>query len=148
MACIFCKIARGEAHAWRVYEDDEILVILDIYPVEKGHLLVISKEHYESIHDAPPEIVAKVFLASAALSRIYRERLNAPGVNVIANSGRASGQEIFHFHVHVIPRWQKMGWRGLTSRHRLTEEEALSVLNMLGSHISLIKEYLSTLERH
>lgn len=140
--CIFCRIARGDAPAYFVYRDSDISVILDIYPVEKGHLLVISNEHYESIHDAPPSIVSKVFRAAAALARIYRVRLRAPGVNVLVNSGRAAGQEVFHFHVHVLPRWRGGGWRTLIHRHRLGEDEAREVLGMLEPHLDVLREYL------
>lgn len=141
--CIFCKIAEREAPAYFVYQDNDISIILDIYPVEKGHLLVISNEHYESIHDTPPNVVSKVFRAAAALARIYREFLGAPGVNVVTNSGRAAGQEVFHFHVHVLPRWRGGGWRTLTMRHRLTSEEAEEVVGMIKPYTHIIEEYIS-----
>ena len=141
--CIFCKIAKSEAPAHFVYRDSDISIILDIYPVEKGHLLVISNEHYESIHDTPSRIISKVFRAAAALARIYRVYLGAPGVNVVTNSGRAAGQEVFHFHVHVLPRWRGGGWRTLTMRHRLTSKEAEEVVNMIKPYIHIIEEYLA-----
>lgn len=143
-SCVFCRIASREAPAYLVYQDDDLSIILDIYPVEKGHLLVISNNHYESIHDTSPSIVSKAFRAAAALARIYREYLNAPGVNVFTNSGRAAGQEVFHFHIHVIPRWRGGGWRTLTVRHRLTMEEAREVLEMLKPYTYLIEEYLNS----
>jgi len=143
MECVFCSITRGEAPAYKVYENQDLLVILDIYPVEKGHLLVIPKEHYESVHDTPPRLLAKVIVAAGALARIYRTRLGAPGVNIISNSGRAAGQVVFHFHVHVIPRFRGGGFRKMFSgRHRLTREEAEEVLSALRPHIGLIDEAL------
>ncbi|MCE4619623.1 MAG: HIT family protein [Desulfurococcales archaeon] len=140
--CIFCNIARGEAPAHIVYEDDSVAVFLDIYPVEKGHLLVIPRSHYESVADAPPRVAARVFATAAALARLYREALGAPGVNVVANSGRPAGQEVFHFHVHVIPRWRGGGWRTLFMRHRLTEDEAREVLEMWRPLRGSIGEYV------
>ncbi len=140
--CIFCRIARREAPAHIVYEDDNVLVFLDIYPVEKGHLLVIPRSHYESVMDAPPRVAARVLATAAALARLYRERLGAPGVNILANSGRPAGQEVFHFHVHVIPRWRGGGWRTLFMRHRLTEEEAREVLEMWRPLRDDIREYV------
>lgn len=140
--CIFCRIARGEAPAYIVYEDETSLVFLDIFPVEKGHLLVTSKNHYESAHDAPPRVAAHVFTVAAALAKIYRTVLGAPGVNIVSNSGRAAGQEVFHFHVHVIPRWRGGGWRRLVERHRLTEEEAREVIEMLSPHTGAIRRSL------
>ncbi len=145
--CVFCAILEGRLPAYYVYRGRGVAVFLDIYPVEEGHLLVVPEEHYESIHDAPPEVVARVYLAAAALARIYREKLGAPGVNVFTNSGRAAGQEVFHFHVHVIPRWKGGGWRRLLERHRLTEEEAERVLEKLKPHTHIIDEYLDTLSR-
>ncbi len=139
--CIFCRIARGEAPAYKVYEDEEILVILDIMPVEKGHLLVMPRSHHESIHDTPPRLAARVWLAASALARIYRVELEAPGVNIVSNSGRPAGQEVFHFHVHVIPRWSPAR-RGFRGRHRLTREEAEEVITMLEPHTGIIREYL------
>jgi len=143
--CIFCGIVRGELPAYMVYHDKGVAVFLDIYPVEKGHLLVVPDSHYESIHDSPPCTVARVYAAAAALARIYRERLGAPGVNVFTNSGRAAGQEVFHFHVHVIPRWSGGGFMRLLSRHRLTPGEAEEVVAMLRPHVALIGEYLDAL---
>jgi len=144
VGCVFCEIVRGERPAYMVYNDRGVAVFLDIFPVEKGHLLVVPTEHFEAVHDAPPSVVARVYTTAAALARIYRERLGAPGVNIFTNSGRAAGQEVFHFHVHVIPRWEGGGFRRLLQRHRLTEEEAREVLEMLGPHVGLIDEYLDS----
>ncbi|MCE4600376.1 MAG: HIT family protein [Desulfurococcales archaeon] len=141
--CVFCRIVRGEIPAYTVYKDDDVTVFLDIYPVDKGHLLVVSNTHYESAEEAPPETAAKVFAVATAFARIYRVRLGAPGVNILTNSGRHAGQEIFHFHVHVIPRWRGGGWRALLARHRLTEDEAREVLGLLEQHLDIVKEYAS-----
>ena len=143
--CIFCKILRGEAPAYMVYRKKGVAVFLDILPVDKGHLLVVSEEHYESLADAPPKVAARVLTAAAALVRIYRDRLGAPGVNLISNSGRYAGQEVFHLHVHVIPRWRRTGWRGLVQRHRLTPQEAQEVLESIRPHTDLIDQYLSNI---
>ncbi|MCI4447357.1 MAG: HIT family protein, partial [Pyrobaculum sp.] len=104
MDCIFCRIVRGEAPAWKVYEDDEFVVILDKYPASYGHLLVVSKEHYVNILDAPLEKAVKGFEIATRLAKAWRE-LGAPAVNVVTNAGREAGQMVFHMHIHVIPRW-------------------------------------------
>ena len=127
MSCTFCEIARGERDAYKVYEDDDTLVILDIYPVSKGHLLVIPKEHHEAIEDMPATLLKKVWLVASAMAKLYREELKAPGVNVLNNSGRAAGQIIFHFHVHVIPRWEGQEI-GKHTRHHLQDDEARDVM--------------------
>lgn len=146
MDCIFCGILRGELPAYFVYRGRGVAVFLDKYPVSKGHLLVVPEEHYEAVHDSPPCVAAKVWAAASALARLYREKLGALGVNLVTNSGRPAGQEVFHFHVHVVPRWSYERPRGILSgRHVLTEEEARDVLEMLKDAGKTIEEYLDSL---
>ena len=144
--CIFCRILRGELPAYFVYKANGIAVFLDKYPVTKGHILVVPEEHYESVHNTPPCTAAKVWVAASAYARFYREELGALGVNLITNSGRAAGQEVFHFHVHVIPRWEYRRLTGLLSgRHVLTESEAREVVDMLKGSERVVNEYLKSL---
>ncbi len=138
--CVFCAIARGEAPAHVVYEDDDVMVILDKYPVSLGHLLVITREHYEAIHTTPPRLAAKAFLVASALARVYRERLGAPGVKVLTNSGAPAGQVIFHTHIHVVPYWPD---RRRVPREEVTEEEARRVIAMLKPHLDVVEEVLA-----
>jgi histidine triad (HIT) family protein len=140
-SCVFCDIVKGREKAYKIYEDDVVVVILDKYPVTKGHLLVISKKHYESVHDADPKTIVHAFSVASALAKIYRNNLKASGVNVLTNSGEPAGQIVFHFHVHVIPRWHKGGF-SWTSRHLLTEDEANEVINMLRPYLKSIDEFL------
>jgi len=115
-------------------------------------LLVISRDHYESVDSAPPEAVSRAFLVAAAVTRYLRERLGAPGVNVVTNSGAQAGQVVFHFHVHVIPRWRDcpppifsdegVDVSRVARRHRLTEEEAREVLSGLRGLPEFIRGYL------
>jgi len=130
MDCVFCRIVRGEAPAWKVYEDDEFVVILDKYPASYGHLLVVSKEHYVNILDAPLEKAVKSFEIATRLAKAWRE-LGAPAVNVVTNAGREAGQMVFHMHIHVIPRWGgNLIWHG---REELREEVAKEVVEKLRS---------------
>ncbi len=138
--CIFCMIVKGRLPSYKVYEDDDILVILDKYPASKGHLLVLTKEHYSSIHDAEPRRAVKALAVAAALARIYRESVGAPGVKLVVNSGRPAGQEIFHLHIHVIPYWP-MPRR--VPRSALEPGEAEEVISMLSQHVGRIKDYLA-----
>ena len=128
--CIFCDIVRGEVKAHIVYKGRGVVVFLDKYPVSRGHLLVVPEDHYEGVESAPPEVLARVWVAASALARVYREELGAPGVNLVTNSGALAGQVIFHFHVHVIPRWgpYKSFW---STRRELSEEEAREVMRDL-----------------
>jgi histidine triad (HIT) family protein len=139
--CIFCRIVEGSEESYRVYEDEVVLVILDKYPVSEGHLLVISKKHFESVHDAEPRVVAHAFTVASAFARIYRVELGAPGVNVATNSGAPAGQVIFHFHIHVIPRWRR-GPFIWSERHVLQREEAERVIGKLSPHLKIVEDYL------
>jgi histidine triad (HIT) family protein len=128
MDCIFCKIVRGEAPAWKIHEDDEFVAILDKYPASYGHLLVVSKEHYVNILDAPLEKAVKGFEIATKLAKAWRE-LGAPAVNVVTNAGREAGQMVFHMHIHVIPRWGgNLIWHG---KEELREEVAREVVEKL-----------------
>jgi histidine triad (HIT) family protein len=130
MDCIFCRIVKGEAPAWRIYEDEDFVVILDKYPASHGHSLVVSKEHFVNILDAPLEKSAKGFEIATRLAKAWA-RLGAPAVNVVTNAGREAGQVVFHMHIHVIPRWGgKLLWHG---REEIKEEEAREVVEKLKS---------------
>ena len=111
-SCLFCEIAKGAIPASVVYEDDTILSFLDISPLSVGHTLIITKEHYESLLDIPSNLGSKLFSVAQKISRAQKESLGAQGVNWLQNNGKAAGQEIFHFHIHLIPRSidDGMGW--------------------------------------
>ncbi|MDM7274524.1 MAG: HIT domain-containing protein [Thermoprotei archaeon] len=141
---MFCRILQGLEEGYILYRGNGVAVILDKYPVSKGHLLVLSEEHHEGVQDAPPSVLARVWITASALAKVYRVELKAPGVNVVANSGGAAGQVIYHFHVHVIPRWESM--RGFWSGRRvLGGDEAREVLEMLKPHITIVEEYMESL---
>ena len=107
--CIFCKIVAKEIPATVIYEDDDVLVFMDIGPIIKGHALVISKKHYDPIIDTPDEIVAKLHLTAKRIAQAQMNGLGADGVNIMQNNGAAAGQEVPHIHVHVIPRYNDDG---------------------------------------
>ena len=112
--CIFCKIASGEIPSATLYEDDDFRVILDLGPASKGHALILPKEHADNLFDLPDEIGAKVMpLAKRIGSRLY-QGLGCDGFNVVQNNGRTAGQTVFHFHMHLIPRYEgdtvNVGW--------------------------------------
>ena len=103
--CIFCKIVAGELPATVVASDERALAFLDISPATRGHTLVIPRAHAPDIHEVQTEdLVASIVLARRVASRA-RERLGADGVNLLQSSGRAAWQTVFHFHIHVIPRY-------------------------------------------
>ncbi|MEM0083390.1 MAG: HIT family protein [Candidatus Nezhaarchaeales archaeon] len=103
--CVFCKIIAGIERAVKVYEDDLCIAIMDIAPVNKGHLLVIPKKHYETVFEMPFKETAHVFGVACFMAKAIKRALRAEGVNILQNNGRAAWQHVFHVHVHVIPRW-------------------------------------------
>jgi histidine triad (HIT) family protein len=103
--CIFCKIVSKKAAAVIVFEDPNSIAFLDIHPLNPGHTLVVPRKHYPSMVEMPPEEVGKVFVSVAKVMRGVKKASNADGINIGQSNGRAASQEVFHMHVHVIPRY-------------------------------------------
>lgn len=106
--CIFCKIAAGEIPARTIYEDNEFRVILDASPASKGHALILPKEHYANIYEIDEEIIAKAAKLTKRLAAHMTETLGCDGFNIVQNNGEVAGQTVFHFHMHLIPRYKEM----------------------------------------
>ncbi len=106
MDCIFCRIVAGEIPSHKVYEDDATFAFLDIYPAARGHTLVIPKAHTTDLLSAAPEALEAAVRTSQTVARILHNVLQAHGISIVQNNGRAAGQDVFHYHVHVIPRWE------------------------------------------
>jgi histidine triad (HIT) family protein len=104
--CIFCAIVRGDAPATKVAEDEHTIAFMDIHPWTRGHALVIPREHHTNLYDIPEDALAAVHSAAKRLAVKVRDSLNADGVNVLQSTERAAWQTVFHFHVHVIPRYE------------------------------------------
>lgn len=110
-SCVFCAIAAGEAARSLVYEDDLVIGFMDIYPVNPGHLLVVPKTHATSLGDLPPTTGSRMMEVGMQLTAaIQTSPLRAAGVNFFLADGEAAGQEIFHIHLHVIPRFPGDGF--------------------------------------
>jgi histidine triad (HIT) family protein len=103
--CIFCKILAGELPATIVDEDERTIAFMDINPATRGHALVIPRAHSADLFSVDAEDMAAVMLASQRLARRMRERLRADGVNLVNSCGAVAWQTVFHFHIHVIPRY-------------------------------------------
>lgn len=104
--CIFCKIAKKQSPASYVYEDDKTLAFMDIHPATEGHTLVIPKKHYENIYSIPDEEIAHVYKIVKLIARAVKNAVNAEGISIIQQNERAARQDVFHLHVHVIPRYE------------------------------------------
>ena len=113
--CIFCKIAAGEIPSATLYEDEDFRVILDLGPASKGHSLILPKAHYANLLEIPEDLAAKAFLLAKKMTIKMVPALKADGMNVVQNNGEAAGQTVFHFHMHLIPRYAGddagFGWK-------------------------------------
>lgn len=104
--CIFCKIIGGEIPSNTIYEDDTFQVILDVNPASKGHALILPKEHYANLYEIDEEVAAKAMKLAKKLAVHMTEVLGCDGFNILQNNGTVAGQTVFHFHMHLIPRYR------------------------------------------
>lgn len=112
--CIFCKLANGDIPTNVIYEDDTFTVIMDASPATKGHALILPKDHYANIYELDEEVAGKAFELAKKLATEMTEKLHCDGFNIVQNNGEVAGQTVFHFHMHLIPRYendnQVIGW--------------------------------------
>jgi histidine triad (HIT) family protein len=104
--CLFCKIVAGELPAEKVAEDERTVAFMDINPATRGHLLVVPRKHARDLLDIEPDELAAVVQAAQRMTRRVVETLDADGVNLLNSCGSAAWQTVFHFHIHVIPRYE------------------------------------------
>jgi histidine triad (HIT) family protein len=110
-ACILCQLVRGESPVSIVYEDEKILVFPTLEPVNPGHLLIIPKAHVAYLSDLEPEAAGYIMMIAHRLaSAIKRSKYNCEGINLFVADGEAAGQEVFHFHLHIYPRYKGDGF--------------------------------------
>ena len=122
--CIFCKIANGEIPSATLYEDEDFRVILDLGPATKGHAL----NHFANLFEIPEDMDAKAFILAKKVAKKMKDVFGCDGVNIVQNNGVAAGQTVFHFHIHLIPRYEGdhagVTWKPGT----LTDEEREEIL--------------------
>ena len=104
--CIFCKIANGEIPAATLYEDENFRVILDLGPASKGHALILPKSHAANIYELSDEMAAKAMILAKKMATVMTAALKCDGFNIVQNNGECAGQTVFHFHMHLIPRYK------------------------------------------
>ncbi|WP_276695285.1 HIT family protein [Blautia hydrogenotrophica] len=104
--CIFCRIANGEIPSATLYEDDDFRVILDLGPASKGHALILPKSHAANIYELPDELAGKAMVLAKKMAGRMTEALECDGFNIVQNNGEVAGQTVFHFHMHLIPRYE------------------------------------------
>ncbi|WP_282035386.1 HIT family protein [Metabacillus indicus] len=105
--CIFCKIVNGEIPSAKVFENEHVVAFLDISQVTKGHTLVIPKIHKENIYELTPEIARNLFETVPKIANAIKEQFQPVGMNILNNNGEKAGQSVFHYHIHLIPRYGK-----------------------------------------
>lgn len=125
--CIFCKIANGEIPSKTLYEDERFRVILDLGPATRGHALVIPKEHASDLYELPEETASQVLVLAKKMAARMADKLHCDGMNLIQNNGEAAGQTVPHFHLHMIPRYQKDGQKIGWVPGKPTQEELEAV---------------------
>ena len=134
--CVFCKILAGQSSASRVYENDDVLVFMDLFPVEQGHTLIIPKPHWENIFETPADALEKVITISKPVAHAIRETLTPAGIQVFQLNGAAAGQPVFHYHMHLIPRWQG-GAFAFHGRHREEREKLDEMAQRIASNLQI-----------
>lgn len=103
--CIFCKIVNGEIPSAKVFENEHVVAFLDISQVTKGHTLVIPKVHKENVYELTPEIAGQIFEVVPKIANALNATYNPIGMNLVNNNGEKAGQSVFHFHLHLLPRY-------------------------------------------
>jgi len=104
--CLFCQIAANKIKSFKIYEDDKVICILDANPISKGHSLIIPKKHFKNIFDIDDVALKQIIIAAKKVSKILKTKLRADGVNILHASGKAAQQSVFHFHLHLVPRYK------------------------------------------
>lgn len=104
--CIFCKIIAGEIPSATVYENDDFKVIMDIFPGAKGHMILLPKKHSANLFELDDETASKALLVARKVAIAMKAEVDCEGINLLQNNGEAAGQTIFHFHIHLIPRFK------------------------------------------
>ena len=130
--CIFCKLALGEIPANIIYEDELFTVIMDASPASKGHALILPKNHYANIYVLDDEVAGRAMVLAKKLATHMTKVLKCDGFNIVQNNGEVAGQTVFHFHMHLIPRYKKgnadiLGW----SHESFSDEEMKEICTAL-----------------
>ena len=129
--CIFCKIANGEIPSKTLYEDEEFRVILDLAPATKGHALILPKSHFKNLYELPEKTAGKVMKLAKKMATTMTEKLGCDGFNVVQNNNEVAGQTVFHFHMHLIPRYENDNQRIAWNPTEMTQDELEAIKNQI-----------------
>ncbi len=134
--CIFCKIANGEILANALYEDDLVKVIFDLSPASEGHVLILPKSHYDDVYSLDDDTAAHIFKVAVKIANAMKKSLNIDGLNIVQNNGEAAGQTVFHFHMHIIPRYTDDTVNIKWVPGKISEDEIEKLKNKIGAAIA------------
>lgn len=133
--CIFCKIASGDIPSSTIYEDEDFRVILDLGPATKGHALILPKKHFKNIFEMDDATASKVFVLAKKIACAMKKALNCDGLNIVQNNEEIAGQTVFHFHMHIIPRYEGDGqhilWEPGSSDNETLKQLAAQIASAL-----------------
>lgn len=121
--CIFCKLANGVFPTNSIYEDENFNVILDLGPATKGHALILPKNHYANLYEIPEDLAAEAMKLGKRLAIHMTDKLQCDGFNLVQNNNECAGQTVFHFHLHLIPRYENDGQEMLWNPQEPSKEE-------------------------
>lgn len=138
--CLFCKIVDGSIPSIKVYEDDHVLAFMDIFPLTKGHTLLIPKKHHENVFDMNSEDASQLFSVAPKIASAIKASFNPAGLNLLNNNGAPAGQSVFHFHLHFIPRYDqtdgfKATWQ--TKEKQITTDLVTEYAEKIKSQLSI-----------
>jgi len=127
MDCLFCRIINGDIPASKVYEDDKVLVFLDINPNTNGHMLIVPKKHVVTVDDINEDLAKHILKVEKEMYSLLKDKLNCEGMTIVQNNDL--GQEVKHYHVHLIPRYKDDCWKMAFRQDNL--KEVNEILNEL-----------------
>jgi histidine triad (HIT) family protein len=136
--CIFCKIINGDIPAAKVFENENVMAFLDISQVTKGHTLVIPKVHKENLFEMTPEVARNLFEVVPSIANALKAEYNPIGLNAVNNNGEHAGQSVFHFHLHLIPRYGKGDGFGAVWKNNQSDYTPQTLQEMaqsIGNHL-------------
>jgi len=121
--CIFCRLANGDIPTNALYEDDIVKAIFDLSPASMGHIIIMPKEHFDNLYSIDEETAAHVFKVATRLAKAIKEALNCDGMNILQNNEEIAGQTVFHFHMHIIPRYLGDNVKFSWNQGKISEDE-------------------------
>ena len=135
--CVFCKIVSREISGYVIYENEYVLAFLDISQTTKGHTLIIPKEHRVDIFEMESPLMEQVFSVAPKIASALKETFGCSGINVVSNNGKSAGQSVFHYHVHLIPRYEddKFGIRFVNNMKKYDTEKLTALKNKIKMNI-------------